>query len=160
MIEDQKRRRRTDIAIDLFEYTLQSVVMHRLAPQFEPPQKQVIQYYALRALIPDIAVVLSALAYLGVDEPAQAQAAFERGAATIFRAPGSAPRMLDQSRCTLDQVDASLKRLCKAVPQIKKNTLNACAHTVAADGTIESREAELLRAIAATLDCPLPPFVA
>jgi len=41
------------------------------------------------------------------------------------------------------------------VPQIKKNVLNACAQTVAADGVIEEMEAELLRAIADTLDCPI-----
>ena len=31
--------------------------------------------------------------------------------------------------------------------------------TVAADGVIQEGEAELLRAIADTLDCPVPPFV-
>jgi len=29
---------------------------------------------------------------------------------------------------------------------------------VAADGTVTLREGELLRAIAATLDCPMPPL--
>jgi uncharacterized tellurite resistance protein B-like protein len=56
-------------------------------------------------------------------------------------------------------VDAALNRLCQAVPQIKKNVLNACAQTVAADGVIQEMEAELLRAIADTLDCPIPPFI-
>jgi Zn-dependent protease with chaperone function len=150
---------RMDGAIDLFEYALQSVVMHHLAPQFEPPQKQVIQFYALKALIPDIAVVLSALAYVGHQSPAHAQSAFERGAAAIIRATQAPLMILDNSRCTLDLVDAALKRLGKAAPQIKKSVLTAGALTVAADGKIESREAELLRAIASTLDCPLPPFV-
>jgi uncharacterized tellurite resistance protein B-like protein len=52
-----------------------------------------------------------------------------------------------------------LNRLSQAVPQIKKNVLNACAQTVAADGVIQELEAELLRAIADTLDCPMPPFL-
>ena len=56
-------------------------------------------------------------------------------------------------------MDDALNRLCQAVPQIKKNVLNACAQTVAADGVIQEMEAELLRAIADTLDCPLPPFI-
>jgi uncharacterized tellurite resistance protein B-like protein len=46
------------------------------------------------------------------------------------------------------------------VPIIKKNLLEACIHTVGADGVILEAEAELLRAIADTLDCPMPPFVA
>jgi tellurite resistance protein len=45
------------------------------------------------------------------------------------------------------------------VPQIRKNVLTACALAVAADGKVRKGEAELLRAIALTLDCPLPPFV-
>jgi hypothetical protein len=53
-----------------------------------------------------------------------------------------------------------LDRLGQAVPQIKKNVLEACARVVAADGIIQETEAELLRAIGDALDCPLPPFVA
>ena len=45
------------------------------------------------------------------------------------------------------------------VPQIKKNFLNSCAETIAADGIMQSREAELLSAIADALDCPIPPLI-
>ena len=41
---------------------------------------------------------------------------------------------------------------------IKKNLLNACAYVVGADGVIVENEAELLRAVADTLDCPIPPL--
>jgi tellurite resistance protein len=34
----------------------------------------------------------------------------------------------------------------------------ACAHIAGADGRIRVAEAELLRAIAATLDVPMPPL--
>jgi uncharacterized tellurite resistance protein B-like protein len=61
--------------------------------------------------------------------------------------------------CALAKVDAALERLNQASPRIKKDLLNACAETVAADGVIEEREAELLRAIADTLDCPIPPML-
>jgi uncharacterized tellurite resistance protein B-like protein len=67
--------------------------------------------------------------------------------------------LLPAAECELAQVDDALNRLCQAVPQIKKNVLNACAQTVAADGVIQETEAELLRAIADTLDCPMPPFI-
>jgi tellurite resistance protein len=59
----------------------------------------------------------------------------------------------------LPQVDAALNRLNQAVPQIKKSVLNACVQVVAADGVIQEMEAELLRAIADALDCPMPPFL-
>jgi tellurite resistance protein len=56
-------------------------------------------------------------------------------------------------------VDTALERLNQAVPQIKKNVLNACVQVIAADGEIQEMEAELLRAIADALDCPMPPFL-
>jgi tellurite resistance protein len=37
--------------------------------------------------------------------------------------------------------------------------IEACVYVVGTDGLIQEREAELLRAIADTLDCPIPPFV-
>ena len=55
-------------------------------------------------------------------------------------------------------LDAALNRLALAVPIIKKNLLEACARAVGADGVILETEAELLRAVADTLDCPMPPL--
>lgn len=60
----------------------------------------------------------------------------------------------------LNRIDAALNRLNQGAPQIKKAILGACAETVAADGGIQENEAELLRAIADTLDCPIPPLLA
>jgi hypothetical protein len=59
----------------------------------------------------------------------------------------------------VDQLDAALNRLTLAVPIIKKNIIDACVHVVGADGVILETEAELLRAISDTLDCPMPPLI-
>ena len=56
-------------------------------------------------------------------------------------------------------LDAALNRLAVAAPIIKKNLIEASVRVVAADGVIQEAEAELLRAIADTLDCPMPPFL-
>ncbi len=58
-----------------------------------------------------------------------------------------------------DSDDPALNRLAQAVPTIKKNLIDACVHVVGADGVIMENEAELLRAIADTLDCPMPPLL-
>jgi hypothetical protein len=108
--------------------------------------------------VPDCAVLLSALAYAGQSNPAQIQAAFLQGAQQLNTSePGL--NLLDGTACGLDKVDAALNRLNQTTPQLKKLVLNACAETVAADGIIQEQEAELLRAIADTLDCPIPPFL-
>jgi Zn-dependent protease with chaperone function/uncharacterized tellurite resistance protein B-like protein len=149
----------SDGEIDLFEYVLQKVVLRHLEPYFLQARKPVIQYYSLKPLAGDCAVLLSALAYLGQDEPGKIEYAFQQGAQMLSYAAQVEHRLLPEAECELEQMDAALNRLCQAVPQIKKNVLNACAQTVAADGVIQEMEAELLRAIADTLDCPMPPFI-
>jgi Zn-dependent protease with chaperone function len=149
----------SDGEIDLFEYVIQKVVLRHLEPYFTQARKPAIQYYALKPLAPDCAILLSALAHLGQDELGKIQFAFQQGAQLLSYAARVELQMLPETECELAQVDEALNRLCQAVPQIKKNVLNACAQTVAADGVIQEMEAELLRAIADTLDRPIPPFI-
>jgi hypothetical protein len=149
----------SDGKIDLHEYVLQKIVLRHLDPQFNGARKPVIQYYAIRPLVPDCAVLLSALAHAGADDAARAEAAFLQGARQLGCNAGAELAFLHSDQCDLPQVDAALNRLCQAAPQIKKSLLGACALTVAANGVIQETEAELLRAIADTLDCPMPPFL-
>ncbi|MFO1477397.1 MAG: M48 family metallopeptidase [Verrucomicrobiota bacterium] len=148
-----------DEEVDLFEYMLQKVVLRHLEPQFKPARKPSQQYYALRPLAPDCAVLLSALAHVGQPDAEAAAAAFQQGARGLIAQAQVPMALVPADRCDLPEVDAALNRLAQSVPQIRKNVLNACALTVAADGKIVEMEAELLRAIADTLDCPIPPFL-
>jgi len=149
----------SDGQVDLFEYVLQKIVRSQIAPRFLPPRKAVIQYYDIRALVPESALLLSALAYAGQTEPAAIEAAFRQGAAQLSEDPKTF-QLLDRTAYDLGKIDTVLDRLNQAAPSIKKRLLDACSATVAADGVIEESEAELLRAIADTLDCPAPPFLA
>jgi hypothetical protein len=148
-----------DGEIDLLEYVLQKVVLRHLEPHFVLARKPVIQYYAIKPLAADCAILLSALAHLGQDEPDKVPFPFQQGAQLLSHVAQVELRLLPASECELAHVDTALNRLSLAVPQIKKNVLNACAQTVAADGVIQEIEAELLRAVADTLDCPIPPFI-
>ncbi len=149
----------SDGEIDLFEYVLQKIVLRHLEPYFLQARKPVIQYYSLKPLAGDCAVLLSALACLGQDQPDKIAFAFRQGAQPLSYAAQTELRLLPETDCELAQVDVALNRLSQAVPQIKKSVLHACAQTVAADGVLQEMEAELLRAIADTFDCPMPPFI-
>ena len=74
-------------------------------------------------------------------------------------APEGAVQLLTGEDRSLARVDEALDQLAQAATTVKRNVLLACAQTVAADGQVLCREAELLRAIADTLDCPMPPFL-
>jgi Zn-dependent protease with chaperone function len=149
----------SDEQTDLFEFMLQKIVMRHLDTRFYPERRPVTQFYDLRPLVRDAGILLSATAYAGADDPAQAQIAFARGAESLGRIARAEIPWLPPTECDLKHLDAALDRFAQAVPQIKKNVLTACAETVAADATIQQREAEILRAIADALDCPLPPFL-
>ncbi len=150
----------SDGKVELFEFILQKIVLHHLDPQFAQGRRAVVQYYSIKPLVPDCAVLLSALANIGSSTDADIQKAFKTGM-PYLRAPDETELvLLTREQCGVNQMDAALNRLAQAVPTIKKNLIEACIHTVGADGVIQEAEAELLRAIADTLDCPMPPFVA
>jgi hypothetical protein len=147
-----------DRAIDLFEYTLQKILVRHLQPYYEPRPWTSHRYSSLQSLLPECSVLLSALAHVGQAEGPAMSAAFQRGA-SYLDVPEGAVRLVSGEAHSLARVDAALDRLAEASPSVRRNVLLACAQTVAADGQVLCREIELLRAVAAALDCPVPPFV-
>lgn len=148
----------SDGQVELFEFVLEKIVLRHLDSEFNGPRKAVTQYYTLKPLVPDCGVVLSALAYVGSDDPRKIEKAFETGAPYLHAAENWGLALLPANECGIDKLDAALDRLALAVPTIKKNLIEACARVVGADGVIQESEAELLRAVADTLDCPIPPL--
>jgi len=147
----------SDAQIVLFEFVLLKIIRHQLAPHYSKSRPPAAQYYTSKPLGPDCEVILSALAYTGQTDQNEVAHAFQSGFPHL-RA-GIPLTLRPRASCGLTQISAALDRLGLAVPQIKKNLLEACVHVVGADGVLHEAEAELLRAIAETLDCPLPPFV-
>jgi len=148
----------SDGKVELFEFVLQKIVQRHLASKFGDERPTTVQFYTLKPLVPDCAVVLSALANVGSNDDGEIQKAFAAGV-PFLRAPVAVPlELLPLENCGVTQLDAALNRLALAVPIIKKNLIEASAHVVGADGVIVEAEAELLRAIADTLDCPIPPL--
>ena len=148
----------SDGKIELFEFVLQKIILRHLASKFGDARPAPVQFYTLKPLVPDCAVVLSALANVGSSDAAEIQKAFAAGA-PFLRAPAGVPlELLPRENCGVDQIDAALNRLALAVPIIRKNLIEAAARVVGADGVILEAEAELLRAVADTLDCPMPPL--
>jgi Zn-dependent protease with chaperone function len=149
----------SDGKIELYEFVLQKIVTHHLAPQFGQALRSSAQYYSLKPIVPDCAVLLSALANVGSNDDAEVQKAFDTGAPYLRAPDDSALQLFPREQCGVTEIGPALDRLAQAAPQIKKNLLEACIHVVGLDGVILEGEAELLRAIADTLDCPMPPFL-
>jgi Zn-dependent protease with chaperone function len=70
----------------------------------------------------------------------------------VAGAAGAAPNVAD--------VGAALERLRHLAPFEKPRILKACLQAATSDGTVTSAEGEVVRMVAATLDCPVPPILA
>jgi hypothetical protein len=146
-----------DQEIDLFEYMLERMILRHLDPHFRKVKRPIQQYYVLRPLLRDCAVLLSGLAHVGQDTIEDARRAFQLGAAQLPLEPSL--QFLPFPECNLPQMDAAIDKLAQATPPLKQEVLNALACVVAASGQVTRREAELLRAIADGLNLAIPPFV-
>ena len=60
----------------------------------------------------------------------------------------------------LDVLDRAIDKLAELKPLVKPRIIKACFEAAAADGVFRVAEVELVRTVAATLDCPLPPVLA
>jgi Zn-dependent protease with chaperone function len=144
--------------VTTFEFALQRLVLRELAVN-RAPSAAVTQIYSFQAVTTEISVVLSALAHASSDDAAQAAAAFAEGAAQLRLVEGRIS-LLSEADSGLVQLDAALEKLAGASGPIKQRLLTAGAHVVSADGVLLTKEAELLRAVAASLDVPVPPIAA
>jgi Zn-dependent protease with chaperone function len=141
-----------------FEFALQRILMRALALN-RAPSAAATQIYSFQAVTTEISVVLSALAHASSEDAPKAAAAFAEGAAQLKLVEGRIA-LLPEADSGLVQLDAALDKLAGASGPIKQRLLMAAAHVVSADGVLLTREAELLRAVAAALDVPVPPIAA
>jgi hypothetical protein len=139
-----------------FEFALQKLLVRTLALGRDPGAA-IVRYQSFQPLAAEISVVLSVLARTAVSDPAFAAQAFAAGAQYL---PLLGGRLVFAPSADMAALDAALEKLAEASLPIKQRTLAAAAATVGADGRILIPEAELLRAVAASLDVPLPPLAA
>jgi hypothetical protein len=149
----------SDDKIEVFEFVLQKIVRRHLASQWGETLPASVRFQTLAPLARDCAVVLSALANTSSGNAADREKAFQAGASHLRGNATDELPFRSHHEPGLTQLDTALDRVALAAPKLKKALLEACVHVVSADGMIQEREAELLRAVADTLDCPMPPFV-
>lgn len=145
-----------DAHVSAFEFALQKLLIHTLELG-RAPGAAVVQFHSFQAVADEIAVVLSALARAATTDAVWAKRAFAAGAAQLKLIESGLRFAADSS---YNALDAALDKLATASLPIKQRTLAAAAVVVTADGRLLVAEAELLRAVAAALDCPMPPLAA
>ena len=147
-----------DGQIHLFEYTLQKLLVRHLDAFFEKPGRGRVQFKSLVPLLPDAGILLSALANADEASTDGHEAAFQSGLKSLGKSATAFP-MSRAPSVNLVDFDKALDRFEGAALPVKKQFLAACSAVVMHDGVVNDTQFELLRAMADTIDCPIPPSV-
>ena len=141
---------RADQRISSFEIALFKIIDHQLLShlQFESAS----EFRSVGSVSEPLRIVISVLSLAGGLE--QASEAFAQ-AMSRLGTPGLSLASPEESK----QFDRALGELRRASLPVQRRIVDACAHCVAADGTVGIEEMELMRAISATLSVPIPPFL-
>jgi len=156
--DNVKKLVEADGEIDLFEYTLQKILVRHLDLYFTNATGAAVAYKSLLPLLPEIGILLSALASVDSGAPDHQDAAFRSGVSELLVKPSAFP-LERLEKIDLQAFDTALDKIALAAPDVKRTILTACGAVVMHDGEVNDEEVEFLRAISDTLDCPVPPFV-
>ncbi len=147
---------RADGHVSVREFALKRVLHRSLDLASHPCDA--IQVLAPAQVVPELSLALTAAARIGAADETAAREAFARAAVEFnglqpplaYRPDGSA---------SWDKLDAALERLAHTPDLFRKRILGAFATALTADARLSADEADLFRALAAALDCPLPPVL-
>ena len=145
-----------DGRVSLFEWSLRKIVLHHLDPVFGENRRAARGQLSLKQTATDCALLLSVLTYAGRPMDAGIEHVFAASREQLGLAD---LELLPKDRIGLDGLDNALDRLAQLKPLQKPRLLKACAAGIGADRQVTATEVELLRAISATLDCPMPPLL-
>ena len=147
---------RADYQFELFEWCLFHIVRHYLAPEFESTRTSKISHYNISSISADFKVILSALAHHGHDSSENAYKAFNYGKNTseLYNIA-----IMDKANIQIDNLSKAASKLSHCTPLLKPKLLKGLAACAAYDKKITSQEKEIITALAAIMNCPMPRLV-
>jgi hypothetical protein len=140
--------------VDFLEWSLQKILFNHLDAQFFKLSRARVRYASLEQLSDELALILSAMAYVGQPDKHGAEQAF-RVAKTVLDLDEL--RLLAETEISLSALDVALDKLAALKPLVKPRMLKACVASIVHDQQVAPVEVELLRAFSDVLDCPMPP---
>lgn len=141
-----------DAKVDIFEFSLFGALIRDLDRAFGLVKVKPPKYTKMDSLLEPFYTVMSFLAYAGSDDPEERRKAFEAGCAFFYLDAEIRP----QEQCTAKAFADALATLTEATFVLRHKLLTAFYCCIAADGVVTEREGELIRAVAAHFDCPMP----
>ncbi|HEY7643180.1 MAG TPA: M48 family metallopeptidase [Steroidobacteraceae bacterium] len=144
-----------DGSVALHSYVLRKLAQVHLRDDLNPSART--SRLTLQAVQRDAQILFSVLAQHGQSDETGARRAYEAGMHHLFPRERPAYGIAGPWAAALDR---ALSRLDQLAPIAKEQLVEAMVATVTHDQQLTIGEAELLRAVCASVHCPLPPLVA
>ena len=146
---------RADNHMSVFEWTVSTIITNALETELDPVRRMVFNRLLQQHII-QVRVVLSMLAYINATDETAARQAFYQGA----RIAGlEGVEIYPANSLQFVTVNNALKMLDRLTPNDKKRLLEACIEVARSNQNIQISEIEVIRAIAASIHCPMPPVL-
>ena len=147
---------RADNKFELFEWCLYQLVRHYLDPEFGKVKFSRPKHKKITAVAHEFQCVLSLLCHFGDNSEEDMEKAFNRGANTAGLYNLS---ILPLQQCKLNDFVSAVNTLANCYPLLKPRLLKGLAECAKQDGKISTVEQEMITAIAAVMDSPMPLLV-
>lgn len=149
----------SDGETDLYEYCFYRVLLLNIGHATHPSGGSTRRRGTPREVAQAALNVVTIVARNGHEDPAEAQAALDAGAALLGKWAANAS--IDSTQeFSADVLDESLDFLLPLNGKSRRKMVLAICEAAAHDGHVNVAEGELIRVVCAALDCPLPPILA
>jgi Zn-dependent protease with chaperone function/uncharacterized tellurite resistance protein B-like protein len=145
---------RADGRVGLSEWAVLKMISKHLGEVFEAKHTRV-RHDTLESVLSHCEVLLSLLAYSDKQSGVSPEVAFAAGKTEL----GLEVQLNDKKGLNYKKINAALDALAELHPLRKPKLIKACIKTITADQVVSVIESELLRSIADTLECPMPPML-
>ena len=139
----------------LFEWALVALARQQLDDHAR--RNRHTRFNRYRAVAGELQLAFSVMTWASGARDEQARALFRQASHGLLP---EARTLLPLSQCSSQRLGQALDRLADLSPLLKGPVIDGLADLVLADGKVQVSEAEMLRAIAALMECPLPPLFA
>jgi len=144
---------KADNKVDIFEWALQKIVFRNLDHYFGITNKIQSTSINLKASQNETELLISLLAHASSKNKTQLKTAFTAAQKLL---PFKNLKLVARDNLNVESLGQATDALANIKPLQKPQLLKACLACLTQDKEYSAQEQELMRAIASTLDCPMP----
>lgn len=139
----------------LFEWALVALARQQLDEQAR--RNRHTRFHRFNAVAGELQLAFSVMTWASGARDDEARTAFRQASHGLLP---EARTLLPLSHCSSQRLGQAMDRLADLSPLLKGPVIDALSDLVRSDGKVQVSEAEMLRAMAALMECPLPPLFA